>query len=242
MIAQNLIHDYQMKWMRIQKVMQEKGADGCLISNGINLFYTTGHIYSGYFYLPAEGEPWYFVKRPNGLAGEHVVYLRKPEQLPDLFRENGLQMPQHLLLEADELTYSDYTRLQTIFQPQTTGNATALLRQIRRVKTPWEIEQTRLCARRHEAVYQEIPSCFRPGGHDRSGFPVRNRKPNEKAWFAGLVPRFWSEYGYLYGQHSGRSECRNPFSFRLRFRRRWHGCFLSVRSERDAARRRWPSW
>ena len=64
MIAQNLIHDYQMKWMRIQKVMQEKGADGCLISNGINLFYTTGHIYSGYFYLPAEGEPWYFVKRP----------------------------------------------------------------------------------------------------------------------------------------------------------------------------------
>ena len=66
MIAQNLIHDYQMKWMRIQKVMQEKGADGCLLTNGINLFYTTGHIYSGYFYLPAEGEPWYFVKRPNG--------------------------------------------------------------------------------------------------------------------------------------------------------------------------------
>ena len=73
MIAQNLIHDYQMKWIRIQKVMQEKGADGCLLTNGINLFYTTGHIYSGYFYLPAEGEPWYFVKRPNGLIGEHVV-------------------------------------------------------------------------------------------------------------------------------------------------------------------------
>ena len=35
MIAQNLIHDYQMKWMRIQKVMQEKGADGCLLTNGI---------------------------------------------------------------------------------------------------------------------------------------------------------------------------------------------------------------
>ena len=216
MIAQNLIHDYQMKWMRIQKVMQEKGADGCLISNGINLFYTTGHIYSGYFYLPAEGEPWYFVKRPNGLAGEHVVYLRKPEQLPDLFRENGLQMPQHLLLEADELTYSDYTRLQTIFQPQTTGNATALLRQIRRVKTPWEIEQTRLCARRHEAVYQEIPSCFRPGMTDLDfQFEIENRM--RKHGSLGLFRAFGPNMDIYMGSilAGPNAETPSPFDFAL---------------------------
>ena len=39
MIAQNLIHDYQMKWMRIQKVMQEKAADILqLEEEGENLF------------------------------------------------------------------------------------------------------------------------------------------------------------------------------------------------------------
>ncbi len=216
MIAQNLIHDYQMKWMRIQKVMQEKGADGCLLTNGINLFYTTGHIYSGYFYLPAEGEPWYFVKRPNGLVGEHVVYLRKPEQLPDLFRENGLSMPQHLLLEADELTYSDYTRLQSTFQPQTTGNATALLRQIRRVKTPWEIEQTRLCARRHEAVYQEIPSCFRPGMTDlefQYEIELRMRKHGSLGLFRAFGPNMDIYMGSILAGPN--AEIPSPFDFAL---------------------------
>lgn len=216
MIAQNLIHDYQMKWMRIQKVMQEKGTDGCLLTNGINLFYTTGHIYSGYFYLPAEGEPWYFVKRPNGLVGEHVVYLRKPEQLPDLFRENGLSMPQHLLLEADELTYSDYTRLQSIFQPQTTGNATALLRQIRRVKTPWEIEQTRLCARRHEAVYQEIPACFRPGMTDlefQYEIELRMRKHGSLGLFRAFGPNMDIYMGSILAGPN--AETPSPFDFAL---------------------------
>lgn len=216
MIAQNLIHDYQMKWMRIQKVMQEKGVNGCLLTNGINLFYATGHIYSGYFYLPAEGEPWYFVKRPNGLVGEHVVYLRKPEQLPDLFRENGLSMPQHLLLEADELTYTDYTRLQSTFQPQTTGNATALLRQIRRVKTPWEIEQTRLCARRHEAVYQEIPACFRPGMTDlefQYEIELRMRKHGSLGLFRAFGPNMDIYMGSILAGPN--AETPSPFDFAL---------------------------
>lgn len=216
MIAQNLIHDYQMKWMRIQKVMQEKGVNGCLLTNGINLFYATGHIYSGYFYLPAEGEPWYFVKRPNGLVGEHVVYLRKPEQLPDLFRENGLSMPQHLLLEADELTYTDYTRLQSTFQPQTTGNATALLRQIRRVKTPWEIEQTRLCARRHEAVYQEIPACFRPGMTDlefQYEIELRMRKHGSLGLFRTFGPNMDIYMGSILAGPN--AETPSPFDFAL---------------------------
>ena len=216
MIAQNLIHDYQMKWMRIQKVMQEKGVDGCLLTNGINLFYATGHIYSGYFYLPAEGEPWYFVKRPNGLVGEHVVYLRKPEQLPDLFRENGLSMPQHLLLEADELTYTDYTHLQSTFQPQTTGNATALLRQIRRVKTPWEIEQTRLCARRHEAVYQEIPACFRPGMTDlefQYEIELRMRKHGSLGLFRAFGPNMDIYMGSILAGPN--AETPSPFDFAL---------------------------
>ena len=199
-----------------EKVMQEKGVNGCLLTNGINLFYATGHIYSGYFYLPAEGEPWYFVKRPNGLVGEHVVYLRKPEQLPDLFRENGLSMPQHLLLEADELTYTDYTRLQSTFQPQTTGNATALLRQIRRVKTPWEIEQTRLCARRHEAVYQEIPACFRPGMTDlefQYEIELRMRKHGSLGLFRAFGPNMDIYMGSILAGPN--AETPSPFDFAL---------------------------
>lgn len=216
MIAENLIHDYQMKWMRIQKVMQEKGADGFLLSNGINLFYTTGRMYNGYFYLPAEGKPYFFIKRPNGIEGEHVIYLRKPEQLPDLFRENNLLMPEKLLLEADELSYSDYIRLQNIFQPKECMNATAILRQIRRVKTPWEIEQTRLCARRHEAVYREIPSCFKLGMTDLDfQFEIENRM--RKHGSLGLFRAFGPNMDIYMGSilTGSNAETPSPFDFAL---------------------------
>ena len=98
MIQNNLINDLRIKWTRIQQAMQQMGADGCLLTVDVNLYYTTGRLFNGYFYLPVEGEPWFFVKRPNGLTGEQVAYIRKPEQMPELFTTNGLKMPEKLLL------------------------------------------------------------------------------------------------------------------------------------------------
>ena len=85
MIQKELTGDLKLKWDRIQQAMRKINADGCLLTVDVNLYYTTGRIYSGYFYLPAEGAPWFFVKRPNGLAGDHVEYIRKPEQMAELF-------------------------------------------------------------------------------------------------------------------------------------------------------------
>lgn len=166
MIKQELIGDFRIKWNRIRENMLKEGADGCLLNVGINLFYTTGLNYNGYFYLPAEGEPWFFVKRPNGMTGDNIVYIRKPEQLPEVFAANGLKMPEKLMLEADELTYSEYMRLLSAFRPKETANATAMLRKIRQIKTPYEISETRRCAALHAAAYSEIAECFRPGMTD----------------------------------------------------------------------------
>ncbi|MDR1645618.1 MAG: Xaa-Pro peptidase family protein [Tannerellaceae bacterium] len=166
MIDHIFIADLSGKWKRLQQAMQTTGADGCLLSIDVNLYYLTGRIYNGYFYLAAEGDPWFFVKRPTGLSGQQVTYIRKPEQIKDAFLENGLRMPQKLLLEADELCYNEYVRLQAIFNPAETANATTLLRSLRMIKTPWEIEQLRLSARRHNEVYARVPDCYRPGMTD----------------------------------------------------------------------------
>ena len=163
MVSKELRADLQLKWQRIQQAMQMVNADGCLLSVDVNLFYTTGQIFSGYFYLPSQGEPCFFVKRPNGITGSNVEYIRKPEQIPALLAEKGINQPNKLLLEADELSYNDYIRLQQLFNPKETGNATTLMRNVRMVKTPWEISQFRISAKGHAATYAEIPSCYRPG-------------------------------------------------------------------------------
>lgn len=159
-------NELELKWRRIQQAMRQEEADGCLLTMNMNLYYVSGQVFNGYFYLPAEGRPYWFVKRLTVPETNQVHVIRKPEQIPDFFRDLNLAMPRKLLLEADELSYNECIRLQHVFRAEATGNASALIRHIRMIKTPWEIEQMRISARRHEAVYREIPACYRPGMRD----------------------------------------------------------------------------
>ena len=159
-------NELELKWRRIQQAMRQEEADGCLLTMNMNLYYVSGQVFNGYFYLPAEGRPYWFVKRLTIPETNQVHVIRKPEQIPDFFRDLNLAMPRKLLLEEDELSYNECIRLQHVFRAEATGNASALIRHIRMIKTPWEIEQMRISARKHEAVYREIPACYRPGMRD----------------------------------------------------------------------------
>ena len=159
-------NELELKWRRIQQAMRQEEADGCLLTMNMNLYYVSGQVFNGYFYLPAEGRPYWFVKRLTVPETNQVHVIRKPEQIPDFFRDLNLAMPRKLLLEEDELSYNECIRLQHVFRAEATGNASALIRHIRMIKTPWEIEQMRISARKHEAVYREIPACYRPGMRD----------------------------------------------------------------------------
>ena len=224
MIQKELTGDLKLKWDRIQQAMRKINADGCLLTVDVNLYYTTGRIYSGYFYLPAEGAPWFFVKLqtcalpiwPNGLAGDHVEYIRKPEQMAELFAFYGLEMPEKLLLEADELTYNDYIRLQKIFNPKETGNATAMMRELRRIKTPYEIEMFRISAERHAKTYAEIPECFRPGMTDLE-FQYEIEKRMRKNGSIGLFRAFGANMDIFMGSilAGENAEVPSPFDFAL---------------------------
>lgn len=216
MIPNELINDLKLKWARLRQAMQQAGIDGCLLSVDVNLYYTTGRIYSGYFYLPAEGDPWFFVKRPNGFAGPHIVYIRKPEQLPEVFAAQGIPLPRTLLLEADELTYTEYTRLLEIFKPASTANATALMRRLREIKTPWEIEQFRISAARHAQVYAEIPACFRPGMTDLD-FQFEIEKRMRQHGSIGLFRAFGANMDIFMGSilAGENAETPSPFDFAL---------------------------
>ncbi|MDR2496911.1 MAG: Xaa-Pro peptidase family protein [Tannerellaceae bacterium] len=166
MIPNEIAGDCRIKWERIRRAMQREKADACLLATGVNLYYLTGRIFSGWLYLPVEADPICFVKRPAGMEGERVRYVRKPEQIADLLPDFGLRRPAKLLLEADEITHSDYERLRAALRPEATGNASAIVRASRMIKTPWEIGQFRISAERHAQTYAAVPQCFRQGMTD----------------------------------------------------------------------------
>ena len=70
--------------LRIGKVraqMAEAQLDAVLIADNANIYYTTGAMFRGYVYIPADGQPLIFVIRPIDLTGDDVVNIRKPEQI-----------------------------------------------------------------------------------------------------------------------------------------------------------------
>lgn len=161
-----LTNDLEIRCSRLQKAMQAMDVEACVLSTSVNVFYMTGMVYNGYYYLPAEGAPTHFVKRPEGIAFENTIYIRKPEQIAEELQNRGLALPKSVLLETDVLSFGECSRLMGTFNIIKAANASTLMRKIRSVKTDFELEQVRACARKHEAVYKLIPSIYRSGMTD----------------------------------------------------------------------------
>lgn len=161
-----LAKELKLRWDKIQQNMSDVHADGLLICDNVNLYYVSGRIFRGYCYIPVKGEPIFFVRRPLGLHGTQVVYIRKPEEIGEYLQKNGIAFPDKLLLESDSISYSDYKRYETIFTPKEILNGTALLRRCRSIKTPYEIDLIRRSGELHAKAYETIPSLYRKGMTD----------------------------------------------------------------------------
>lgn len=152
---------------KIRALMAQQGIEAAIITCNVNLIYTYGGVISGYLYLPLNAPARLFVKRPNNLNGEYVHSIRKPEQLPELIQECGLPLPAKLMLEGDELSFSEYTRLAACFPEAEVVNGTPLIRKARSVKTKMEIEMFRRAGIAHTKAYEKIPTVYKQGMTDR---------------------------------------------------------------------------
>ena len=166
MIDEKLIKDLFFRQQRVQKAIREAGVDGILLTTDVNIYYMTGLVFSGYYYLPADEDPVFFVKRPDGLSGERIFSIRKPEQMPEIFTSNGWTIPQKALLETDEISFNECMRLQNVFQFRKISNASTFMRNIRMIKSEWEIAQFRKSAVLHASTYSKIPELYQTGMTD----------------------------------------------------------------------------
>ena len=158
--------DLPIRRKKIQDRLRKENIDACLISTNVNLLYATGRIFAGYFYLSAEGEPLMFVRRPSGITGENVFYIRKPEDIINILQEKNIPLPKKLLVEGGEISHGEWLRYEKIFSPATLIDGTTLLRQVRAVKTDYEVAQIAFSCQKHSADYARFPSLYRAGMTD----------------------------------------------------------------------------
>ncbi len=142
------------------------GIDAAIIATPVNIFYLENRVINGYVYINADGQKLVFVRRPLGIAQADYHYIRKVEQIPDILQELGLPVPKSLALETNEFSYNECERIAKAFATEKPGNITKALRQLRSVKSEYELEQFRIGARLQSEALSEVKSIFRPGMTD----------------------------------------------------------------------------
>lgn len=152
--------------LRLQKLlplMEETGLDAILLASNANVFYMAGRFFRGYVYVTADGRMMFFLIRPNCFRadGKEVVSIRKPELIPGVLADAGLQLPKHLGLEMESLSYSDVERLRRIFPDAEIGNASEVMKKCRMTKTPYELRLMREDGQHQMAAYSRITGLYR---------------------------------------------------------------------------------
>ena len=79
--------------VKIQAALRKMSADALLLADNANLYYTSGRVFCGYTYVPAEGDMIYFVRRPVGLTGDNCIYT-SPSRYPERCKNGVCLCPQ----------------------------------------------------------------------------------------------------------------------------------------------------
>lgn len=154
--------EFTLRTDSLRKLMKSNSLDAMLISDNANLYYLSGRVFAGYIFLPTTGKPIFFVRRPVGLKGDGVIYIRKPEQMNEHISATDIRIG----LELDITAYSTIERLSKVFPGATIVNASPLLQEARAVKTTYEIDRIRTSGIKQERVYRKIPKMYAEGMTD----------------------------------------------------------------------------
>lgn len=162
--ASELTHRCQ----KLQQYMNQEGLDAVIIVQNADLFYFTGTIQSGNLYIPAQGEPLYLVRKDHGRARsesalQEIIPFGSMRDIPARLAEYGYPTPSRIGLELDVLPVTFYERFRKTFPDAAFVDATPLIRRVRMIKSPYEMELIRAAADQQDAIFQRAWEIIREG-------------------------------------------------------------------------------
>ena len=152
---------------RLQKELADKGMDGAVITDGVNMFYFTGTMQNGMVFVPAEGEAVFLVRRNLERAMKEtpvkaLVPFRSISEIPAALQSHGCTV-RRVGLDETGVAVSIYKKLSAAFSRTTFEDISLTLSMIRAVKSDYELALIREAGRRHQAIYDQLPGVIYEG-------------------------------------------------------------------------------
>lgn len=158
--------EFNLRISRFCSLLRQNGIDLAVVSDNASKYYLSGRVFSGWILISASAVVRYFVRRPVGLSGELVRYVRKPEDIPALLDDDSFVSISTIGFEMGVIPVNDFNRLSLLFPGKKLVDLSGVVRTARSVKTNAEIGLITESGVRQERVYRQIPRLYREGMSD----------------------------------------------------------------------------
>ncbi len=163
--------ELEYRCSRLQKLMAGQGLDAVIIVQNADLFYFTGTTQSGCLYVPAQGQPLYMARKEFSRARmesglKEIVPFGSMKDIPDILARYGYPEPKRIGMEQDVLPVSFFERYKKVYPTSEYLDATPLIRQVRMIKSHYEIHLMKDAADQVHKVYLRAAEIIREGATD----------------------------------------------------------------------------
>ena len=130
---------------KLQKSLKDQDIDGVIVIQNADLYYFSGTIQQSHLFIPVEGKPLLLVKNTyeralEESALENIIYLDSLKELLPVLKSHGYSDFNKIGFELDILPANLYFRYQELFKQVQIVDASQLIREVRMVKSPYELE------------------------------------------------------------------------------------------------------
>ncbi len=152
----------------LQEKLTEQSLDGTIILLNSDMFYFTGTVQKSYLFVPVSGEPVLMIKKSlsrgrNESALKNVVAIHSAKEIPGILATFAYHNLSKIGLELDVLPLNLYKTYQTIMPNTEFCDISPAIKEIRAIKSPYEIKLLRNALGVIDKAHLAVPSFLREG-------------------------------------------------------------------------------
>ena len=213
------VNESQQRVSRLQEKLIAKGVQAAMLLMPIDVYYFTGTRQNAVLWVPADGKPVLLVRKSFSRAREEspiadIIPFPSSKELSALLGEKVVTVG----MTFDAVPVQQHAFYSKVLPGRTFVDISMIVRELRSVKSPFELELLRFSAEKFSSVLREIPAFIKEGmreldlaaeleyrlrklGHE--GY-VRMRAFNQEICGGVAVASSATSYGFFDGPVSGK--------------------------------------
>jgi len=176
----------ELRIIRLQKELQAKGIDGALFIYPIDVYYFSGTRQNSTLWIPAQGNPHLYVRKSFARAQtESVIEDTRPFPSSKEFPAHFGEEVKRVGFTFDVAPVQQYNYYAKLLPGREFVDVSAINRDVRSVKSEWELERMRYSGARLCEVFGEVPGFLKEGMREvdlSAEFEYRLRKAGSEGY------------------------------------------------------------